>query len=86
MQCQIFDYKFIYLLKEALIIILYILDLNPDLLLLAMLSALDDSVGNITSTLKKRGMLENTIIAFSTDNGGAAHGVNGNSACNWPLR
>ena len=51
-----------------------------------MLSALDDSVGNITAALHKRGMLNNTIIVFSTDNGGAAAGVNGNSACNWPLR
>ena len=51
-----------------------------------MLAALDDSVGNITRALHRKGMLNNTVIVFSTDNGGAAAGVNGNAACNWPLR
>ena len=31
-------------------------------------------------------MYENSIIVFSTDNGGPADGVNGNAACNYPLR
>ena len=51
-----------------------------------MLSALDDSIGNITRALDARGMLENTIIAFSTDNGGPAGGFDMNMACNYPLR
>ena len=36
--------------------------------------------------LKAQGMYENSIIVFSTDNGGPADGVNGNAACNYPLR
>jgi len=52
----------------------------------AMLSALDDSVGNVTRALHQRGMLNNTIIIFSTDNGGPADGFNFNDASNWPLR
>jgi len=51
-----------------------------------MLSALDDSIGNVTQALYHRGMLNNTIIIFSTDNGGPADGLGGNDASNWPLR
>jgi len=51
-----------------------------------MLDALDDSVGNITQALENKGMLENTILVFTTDNGGPANMINGNYACNWPLR
>jgi len=51
-----------------------------------MLSALDDSIGNVTQALYHRGMLNNTVIIFSTDNGGPADGYNRNDASNWPLR
>ncbi|CAH1792967.1 unnamed protein product [Owenia fusiformis] len=51
-----------------------------------VVSALDDSIGNVTRALHKRGMLNNTIIIFSTDNGGPANGFQGNVASNWPLR
>lgn len=50
------------------------------------MSSLDDSVGAVVSALSARGMLENSIIVFSTDNGGPAMGFNLNAASNWPLR
>ena len=53
---------------------------------LACVSALDDAVNNVTKALSDRGLLSNTIIAFSTDNGGPANGYNMNMANNWPLR
>ena len=51
-----------------------------------MVSALDDAVGNVTSALREKGILDNTIIIFSTDNGGPANGFDMNHACHWPLR
>ena len=35
-----------------------------------MITALDDVVGNLTQKLKDVGSYENTIIIFSSDNGG----------------
>lgn len=52
----------------------------------AILSKLDNSVGRVVKALRNRGMLKNSIIIFSTDNGGPAEGFNLNAASNWPLR
>ncbi|XP_041378172.1 flavin-containing monooxygenase 5-like isoform X2 [Gigantopelta aegis] len=35
-----------------------------------MVSALDEAVGNVTSALKQNGMLDDTLIFFTADNGG----------------
>ncbi|MFO0968885.1 MAG: arylsulfatase [Gemmataceae bacterium] len=36
----------------------------------AMVSAVDEQIGRVIEALRKQGMLENTIIVFSSDNGG----------------
>lgn len=50
------------------------------------MSKLDESVGLVVQALDQAQMLENTIIVFSTDNGGPAAGFNINAASNWPLK
>lgn len=52
----------------------------------AMTAVLDESIGNVTKALAARDMLNNSIIVFSTDNGGPSHGFSMNFANNWPLR
>ncbi|XP_058065389.1 arylsulfatase B [Anopheles bellator] len=52
----------------------------------AMMVELDRTVGQLVTALHSRNMLSNTIIVFSTDNGGPAEGFNDNAASNWPLR
>ncbi|XP_020620379.1 arylsulfatase I-like [Orbicella faveolata] len=52
----------------------------------AMATVLDQSVGKVVDALKARNMYNNSVIIFSTDNGGPAAGLDGNSACNYPLR
>jgi len=51
-----------------------------------MLYKLDESVGEIAKSLQKAGLLRNSIILFTTDNGGPAGGFDLNKASNWPLR
>ncbi|MBB6460475.1 sulfatase family protein [Flammeovirga kamogawensis] len=48
----------------------------------AMVSAVDDGVGRVLQTLKDKGVDENTIIVFLSDNGGAHN----NASDNGPLR
>jgi len=41
----------------------------------AMITSLDDQVGRIVATLEKQGLRENTLIIFSSDNGGPRSAV-----------
>ncbi|KAI5646460.1 sulfatase domain-containing protein [Phthorimaea operculella] len=52
----------------------------------AMVKKLDDSVGEIVTTLSENGILDNSIIVFISDNGGMPYGNSANYASNWPLR
>ncbi|XP_070180940.1 arylsulfatase B-like [Littorina saxatilis] len=47
-----------------------------------MIAALDESVKNVTDAMKQRGLMDNTFILFSSDNGGPVHEY----ASNYPLR
>lgn len=51
-----------------------------------MLTKLDMSVGKVVETLEEEGMLQDSVVVFSSDNGGPAAGFNLNAASNWPLR
>lgn len=61
-------------------------NLLTNIFVIGMVSALDDSVGNVVNALKKKGLFDNSIIVFTTDNGGPANGFDGNAANNSPLR
>ena len=45
---------------------LYNIENEDRLKYLAMVSALDEGVGNVTDTLKEAGMWKNTVFVFST--------------------
>lgn len=51
-----------------------------------MVKKLDDSVGDIVKALYEKGILEDTVVVFTTDNGGMPIGDSVNYASNWPLR
>jgi arylsulfatase A-like enzyme len=49
---------------------------GPRLKLAGMLAAVDEGIGRIVAALEKSGMRENTLIVFSSDNGGQKPGTN----------
>ena len=51
-----------------------------------MLTKLDEGVGRVVRALAEHGMLQDTVIVFTTDNGGPAAGFDLNHASNWPLK
>lgn len=42
----------------------------------AMVTSLDESVGAVKQALADKGMLQDSVIIFTTDNGGAPYGFN----------
>ena len=48
-----------------------------------MVTSMDDFVGTLVDSLKKLGIYENTVIIFSSDNGGL---VDAGGASNLPLK
>ena len=55
----------------------------------AMIKSLDDSVGAILDALHKKGLVENTLVVFTSDNGGLAYeedGLREANTSNAPLR
>ena len=50
-----------------------------------MVAAMDDAVGLVLTALKQHDLLENTIIVFTSDNGGVSAG-DGKATSNLPLR
>jgi arylsulfatase A-like enzyme len=52
----------------------------------AMVSRLDNSVGQIVGALMEMGMLKNSIIVFVSDNGAPSIGTYQNWGSNYPLR
>ena len=52
--------------------------------LMAMTMYLDDTIKNLTDALKSKGMWDNTLLVFTTDNGGPIYEPG--SANNYPLR
>ena len=51
---------------------------------LAMISAIDDGVGNLVKKLKEKGILENTLIIFLSDNGAPLRPKAWNGSLNTP--
>ena len=52
------------------------------MLVLGMLAAMDEAIGKVVDALKRSGDFDNTLLVFTTDNGGSVS----HAASNLPLR
>lgn len=55
-------------------------------MLLGVVATLDKSVGRVVDALKRKNILNNTIIIFMADNGAQTEGFLANHGSNYPLR
>ncbi|KAK8764732.1 hypothetical protein V5799_032666 [Amblyomma americanum] len=51
-----------------------------------MVDAMDESVGDVLEALQQEHMLDNSVLVFSSDNGGLPWGEHASRGFNWPLR
>ncbi|XP_064458128.1 arylsulfatase B-like isoform X2 [Ornithodoros turicata] len=51
-----------------------------------MVKAMDESVGAVFQALAQKGMLDNSVVVFSSDNGAESEGPNANYGSPWPLK
>lgn len=51
-----------------------------------MISVLDRGVGQIVKAVKEKGIMDNTIIMFYSDNGAPTVGMHATGGTNYPLR
>jgi arylsulfatase I/J len=52
----------------------------------AMVNFADEALANITAAYKRKGMYDDLLIVFSTDNGGPVYGSGSAGANNYPLK
>lgn len=52
----------------------------------AMAKILDDGIGNVTAALRRTGALDDTLIVFTSDNGGPTNNNENTQSNNYPMR
>ena len=86
MQASLAKNLFFFYWRKRISIIKTVENRSNDCFVPGMVSALDESVRQIVTTLKRKGLYDNSIIVFTTDNGGAAGGLDSSAGSNYPLR
>ena len=57
-----------------------------ELFFTAMISVMDRGVGEVVQAIKQKGIMENTIIVFYSDNGAPTLGIHSTKGSNYPLK